>query len=276
MSIKRTTGVVTVGAALLLSLTGCLNMDIDVAVKEDGKTADVTYQLGYDKAAILKIIKESGSESIPNLSKDDLCEQIEESITAEGSDYKATWSETKDECLASYETVPVQYDKNGLLPTREPNELIESSSVTITKLADTDTKVELDFSSLSELNSEASAFTPEELFSSFTTTVSFPGKITGANNQGVLSNGDRTVTWNLDSLLKSIDDQKPLSVTGSVEPVTVAPQAIVVGIVALAAAVAAMATAIAVRRRKRSSKVAAASASDTPVVVADEDDRKVD
>jgi len=251
MSIKRTTGVVTLGAALLLSLTGCLNMDIDVAVKEDGKTASVAYQLGYDKNKIVKALSAGGEDRID---KKAICKEIEDSITQESPEYEMTWTESKDECLATYKAVTVQYDKNGLKPVKEANELLESKSISLEKIDEDTTKVALDFTSLSDLNSPASSATPEELFSSFNTTVSYPGKISEVNNGGVLSNGDKTVTWNLDSVLESIDAKEPLAATGELKSESLAPKVIIISLAALAGVVAAATAFVVMRRRKRSGR----------------------
>lgn len=225
MSFKRTASAAALGFAALFSLTGCLNMDMAVTVNPDGETAQMSYSTGYNKEKITKMYGESG------LTNDsDICGMIMESENAE---VNGTFTETKTQCVITSKVITFNYDESGIKSSSEADEFSLKENVSITKNNESST-VEFDFKSLDNSDtSYMSGSSMTEMIDSFNIVVNFPGKVTQATYDGVISKDNHSVTWDLDNVLDSVEDGLVLSATGDLKEANIIPLFIGLGIAIL-------------------------------------------
>lgn len=213
MKIKRIIGAGTAGLALLLTLTGCVSMEVNVSVASDGETAELAYVIGYDKAKLAEAVAMTDEAPI------DICKELSDRAAEGSPEYVVTWSETATECVATYATAILAYDSDGIKPTKTANELIDGRNIAITRVDD-QTAVSFDFTGLSEpSDSIVSGTDLRDLFSSFDVNVTFPGKVTVANYDATISADGKTASWTLDQVLASINDKETLSVLGDLNKI---------------------------------------------------------
>ncbi len=211
MKTRRVLASLATGAAALLTLTGCISFDLGVSVNADS-TASFTASVSYDKEKIAPLLAATGQE-IPNLC-DFLKDQQSESV--DSAEVTQEWSETDKACVQTIKsTRSYAFDENGL----KDSDLEDSgpaAGLQIVRVGD-QAKVTFDTSSLtSGLEGEGGGqFSWDMILTGFDLHVTFPGAVSEASHDGKLSDGNRTVSWDIAALKASAASSSSLTATGS-------------------------------------------------------------
>jgi hypothetical protein len=186
---------------MLIALTGCTDAKINVDIKSDETASlDMSFQIQRDQ--LDEALKNYAGGAITS---DAFVEQLKK--TSAQSDDKTAKIEVKDDkkVIGLRETstrkvsdVPKTGEQGITISQDDSNYLVNIPANTLVK------------SFIDELNVE-----PEKLFTSFDVAISFPGDVQNANYGGKISGN--TVTWNLNDVMKSVKEDKPLKALGAVE-----------------------------------------------------------
>lgn len=229
MKLRRIVSAMALTGATALILTGCMSYKMDVSVNED-KTANVQFSAGYDKAKMKQLLSydtESGFGGGEAAEIEDVCASLQEQAESSGetsmSD-KISWSETEKECVATVTVENVPFDETGLSESKELSEVAQG--VQLKAIGDSAQFV-YSTASLQEslgADSQNSMVSWDAILTDFDVTVSFPGEVSEANFDGVISEDKRSVAWNIDSLKLALDEGGNLEATGALSaPVNILP-----------------------------------------------------
>lgn len=229
MKLRRIVSAMALTGATALVLTGCMSYKMDVSVNED-KTANVQFSAGYDKAKMKQLLSyntETGSGDPAAADIEDVCASLQEQAASSGevtmSD-KVTWSETEKECVATVLVENVPFDETGLSESKELSEVADGVQL---KAVGDSAQFVYSTASLQEslgADSQNSMISWDAILTDFDVTVSFPGEVSEANFDGVISEDKRSVAWNVDSLKLALDEGGNLEATGALSaPVNILP-----------------------------------------------------
>lgn len=198
---SRLSKALAAAGVMLIALTGCTDAKINVDIKSDETASlDMSFQIQRDQ--LDEALKSYAGGAITS---DAFVEQLKK--TSAQSDDKTAKIEVKDDdkVIGLRETstrkvsdVPKTGEQGITISQEDSNYLVNIPANTLVK------------SFIDELNVE-----PEKLFTSFDVSISFPGDVQKVNYDGKIS-GNK-VTWNLDNVIKSVKEDKPLKALGAVE-----------------------------------------------------------
>ncbi len=210
MKTPKALAALATGTVALLTLTGCISIDVGVTIHSDA-TAEPSSSISYNKTQLAPILATQGVN--------DVCAFLREQQTIEDSEsFTVIWSETDELCTQTMtSTRTYSFDENGITDSD-----ITAGSATaglqVVKVGE-EAKVTFNSSSFTEgLEQNTGEFGWDTILSGFALHVTFPGKVTEANLSGVISNDGRTVTWDIAGLKAGIDTSTDLTATGELTP----------------------------------------------------------
>lgn len=253
MKLRRIVAAMALTGATALVLTGCMSYKMDVSVNED-KTANVQLSTGYDKAKMKQLLSyntENGSGDPAPTDIEDVCASLQEQVASSDEIAmidKVTWSETEKECVATVLVENVPFDENGLSESKELSEVADG--VQLKAIGDSaqfvysTARLQKSFGT----DSQNSIISLDAILTDFDVTVSFPGEVSEANFDGVISEDKHSVAWNVDSLKLALDEGGNLEATGALSaPVNILP--FVIGGILLLVVIGGAAAFLAFRRK---------------------------
>lgn len=195
---------------LLLALTGCVDLESSIDIRDDG-TATVEYQylIQNDYLKQMGMAPEQYEEAI--VIKNDTSEILKtETGTGLKSVKEVIWegenanygSKSVEEALKVASTDPEARDNLPTLIKREGDNIAIGFPLYPTE-EPTDEPGQMSVSDVG----------PEAIFDSFIVSATFPGDVKEASHGGKIDG--HTVTWNLDSVVKSMEAKEVLTATGA-------------------------------------------------------------
>jgi len=254
--LKRIGAAIGASGLLAFTLTGCMSMNVDVVINDD-YTAEVSASVGYDKSALSGLLGTDSEDAT-------ICDQISEKMNEEGEvseNEKVVWEETDTHCvMKTTSSKPVAFNEKGLQnpdltnfdEQTDPNAAVNDSFQIVKE--GKNARVTFNAKDFTDaMNTGESGVSWDMLVSEFNLSVTFPQEITDVNNNGVLSDDKKTVTWDLKNLKNASDSDGVLTVVGGVESdFNLIP--LVIGGVALIVIVVGVALFIVVFKKKKSTE----------------------
>lgn len=187
---------VALAGGLIVALSGCADLSLSINLEEDGD-ATMTQSMSLEKS----VVEAMGTTP----------EEYQERMMADLTDragVKYTPTETED-------TIGYTGSFEGVWKGEESiftGETTAEAPIPISITEDGDNIV----ASLPVFDGSEEGADPklmEEMLNSFDISITFPGNAKSASHNGVVDSN--TVTWDLDSVIESIDSKEPLVATGA-------------------------------------------------------------
>lgn len=216
-------------AVTTLALTGCMSYTMNVSVNED-QTANVEFSAGYDKEKMKQLLSydtENGFGGGDAAELEDVCASLQEQAEASeetAMSEKIVWSETERDCVATITVNNLAFDETGFSENDELREV--ANGVQLKAIGDSAQFVYSTASLQESLGADAqnSMVSWDSILTDFDVTVSFPGEVSEANFDGVISEDKHSVAWNVDSLKLALEEGGNLEATGGLSaPVNILP-----------------------------------------------------
>lgn len=208
---KLAGGIAVTGLALLMS--GC-EMVTDVVIEPDGETAVVTSVLKVSASQAAGMMEEGDT------STEAVCEGLNEEN--EGEEGEMTWEAHGEDCVSTT-VVEAKFNEEGIYEAVGAGTEDGEPEFSIKKVGE-----DVEFSMPVEDGDVGEAV---GMGFNITFNVTFPEKVIEYNNNGVLSEDGKTVTWNFSDL----GDEETIEALGSVKS-SGGNIGIIIGVVAIIAA----------------------------------------